>query len=114
MKEYAKHKVKVWLEAECVPDPNELPQEGLHFVLLVPTGEVYPEWEIEHTEECDKLKYGQECALDWMLGQDSEGMPTEPGNYLVWVVDESHFVNSYSHYGWEAEYYIDYERIDDE
>lgn len=113
MKEYAKHKVKVWTEDKLIPDPKSSASGSL-FVLMVPTGETYADWDIEHTEECDNLKYGQDCALDFMLAHSNEGMPDQEGTYLVWVVDNSSFVNNWSHYGWEAELYIDYERIADE
>lgn len=111
MKEYAKHKVHVWRECELAPDPKD---KGKRLKLLQPTGRTFLEWDIEHTEECDKLKYGQECALDWMLCHDIDGTPTEPGYFWVWVVDDSGYVNNWSHCGWEAEYYINHEKIEDE
>lgn len=113
MREYAKHKVKVWVEDKLIPDPKSS-ASGSRFALMVPSGETYAEWDIEHTEECDNLKYGQDCALDWMLAHDSEGMPTEEGTYLVWVVNNSGYVNHWSHCGWEAEYYIEYEKVADD
>lgn len=112
MKEYAKHKVRVEIIDELVPE--DPPRPGSRFALMVPNGKTFPDWDIEHTEECDNLKYKQQCALDWMLDYDTEGMPTESGTYLVWVVDESGYVNNWSHCGWEAEYYINYEKIEDE
>jgi hypothetical protein len=112
MKEYAKHKVRVWIGEVRVLDPAFL-NSGSLFVPTIPNGETYVDWEIEHTEECDKLKYGKLCALDWMLEHDGEGMPEEEGTYLVWVVDDSGFVNNWSHYGWEPEYYITYEKVED-
>ena len=111
MKQYAKHRVTVWLEDEFEPDPQD--KNSSKFTMLIPTGAKYPEWKIEHPEECDKLKYGKLCCLDWMLEHDGEGMPEESGIYEVWAVDDSSFVNNWSHYGWEPEYYIEFNKISD-
>jgi len=109
VKEYAKHKVTVFRDEVLTPNPRDLNSK---WVQMIPSGRTYLDWDIEHTEECDKLKYGLLCCLDWMLEHDSDdGMPEEDGIYEVWVVDNSGYVNNWSHCGWEAEYYIQFNKL---
>lgn len=81
---------------------------------------------IKHHADCDALKYGQECALDWYLGHDGwreflessqflEPFTESPeGLWKVWVCWERSFVDSYHHYGWEYDNYLDFVRISKE
>lgn len=111
MKQYAKHRVTVSSYQALILDPEVGTSSA--WVSMIPSGKTYFDWEIQHPEECDKLKYGQQCCLDWLLEHDSEGMPDETGIYEVWAVDDSSFVNNWSHYGWEAQHYIQFNKLAD-
>jgi hypothetical protein len=86
------------------------------------------EWEVDaiaHHATCDELPYGVECALDAHLAHDgwrellesSQFLPpftdTPEGFWKVWVCWEKSFVDSYHHYGWEYDQYLDFERLDE-
>lgn len=60
-------------------------------------------YELKHTPECDRLAYGQQCALD-QYGNDRIGWPDEPGEYTIaaWVA------RSWTDSGWEYDSGVDW------
>lgn len=84
------------------------------------------EYEIDvlsHHATCDALPYGVECALDAHLCHDgwrellesSQFMEpfteTPEGFWKVWVCWERSWVDSYHHYGWDYDQYLDFSRL---
>lgn len=81
---------------------------------------------IKHHAACDELPYGVECALDDHLCHDGwrelleSSQFTAPftespeGFWKVWVCWERSWVDSYHHYGWDYDQYLDFERLEGE
>lgn len=121
----AAHTIEIYKIPKMIPtgEPNKI----INGVTWVMSKESDTEFEYEvdivkHHATCDALPYGQECSLDDYLCHDgwremleaaefSEGS-TEPleGFWKVRVCWEKSFVDSYHHYGWEYDSYLEWER----
>jgi predicted HAD superfamily Cof-like phosphohydrolase len=59
---------------------------------------IYQLW---HPVECDRLPYGQRCALDQ---GDRRGWPDQPGEYLI----EAHWSKTWTDMGWDYDAGVDW------
>ncbi len=70
-----------------------------------------PYRELRHTEDCDRLKYGQRCPFDDFEGPGGGSYwPTSPGEYEGWFWSS----RSWTDAGWEYDAGIDWQRADTE
>lgn len=122
----AAHIVEVYKIPKMIPTGEPYKIGGINWQDSVES-ETEFEYEVDivkHHASCDELAYGQECSLDDYLTHDgwrellessqfSEPHRESPeGFWKVWVCWEKSFVNSYSHYGWEYETYLDFIRVE--
>lgn len=69
-----------------------------------------PHRELQHTEACDRLKYGQRCPFDDFEGAGGvDDFPAEPGEHLGWYWASK----SWGASGWEYDAGIEWQRADD-
>ena len=81
----SEHTVRVWFteDTETIPNP---PGNNSPLCRVKGLGTFSSDYEIDHTKECDKLPYGQNCELDqWTTEVGYEDFPTESGVYTVWL-----------------------------
>lgn len=66
-----------------------------------------PHRELQHTEACDRLKYGQRCPFDDR--DDMDDWPAEPGEYEGWYWAGRNWTDA----GWEYDAGIEWQRTED-
>lgn len=81
-------------------------EQAPHRLTVGLTASGIPWFQLEHTEACDQLKYGQHCPFDDYEGTGGvDDRPKEPGAYLGYYWPSK----TWTDMGWEYDARIDWE-----